>query len=98
MGAGQGSRAQELAVAYEIGFSARAAKDYDALPAQMKQRVDRKLDYLRVSPRGPDTKKLKGGDNLYRTRVGSYRIVYEINDAELVVWILRIGKRDSIYK
>jgi mRNA interferase RelE/StbE len=83
---------------YEIGFSSRAAKDYDALTPDMRQRVDQKLDYLRVSPRGHDTKKLQGGNNLYRTRVGAYRIIYEINDAMLLVWILRIGKQDSIYK
>jgi len=84
-------------MAYIVKFSSQAVKDYRKLTPEMKRRVDQKLDYLRATPRGPDTKKLAGSDNLYRVRVGDYRIVFEIHDAELVVWIVRIKPRDSVY-
>jgi len=82
---------------YEIKFSKRAEKAYKKLPVDIRNRIDQKLNYLRISPRGPDTKKLVGEENAYRTRVGSYRIVYEIEDNELLVWILDVGHRSSIY-
>lgn len=83
---------------YEIVFSKNAEKAYKKLPGDIRGRIDQKLNYLRVTPRGPDTKKLVGEQNAYRTRVGTYRIVYEIEDNALVVWILDMGHRSSIYK
>ncbi|HOQ24983.1 MAG: type II toxin-antitoxin system RelE family toxin [Bacillota bacterium] len=47
--------------------------------------MDQKLAYLQVTPRGGDTKKLTGYTNVYRTRVGDYRIVYEILETDLIV-------------
>ena len=72
---------------YEIKFSKKAEKEYQKLPAAIRLRIDQKLSYLRLTPRGPDTKKLVGEENAYRTRVGTYRIVYEIEDNQLLVWI-----------
>lgn len=85
-------------MAYEVQFSKKAAKSYRKLPAEIKTRIDQKLNYLRMTPRGQDTKKLAGHANSYRTRVGSYRIVYEIEDDKLLVWILDVGSRGGIYQ
>ncbi len=82
---------------YEIRFSSKAAKAYEKLPRNIRTRVDHKLEYLRSTPRGPDTKKLVGQANVYRTRVGDYRIVYEIEDDKLIVWIVDVGHRSGIY-
>ncbi len=82
---------------YEVKFSKKAEKAYSKLPAEVRQRIDTKLDYLRLTPRGLDTKKLQGHANAYRTRVGTYRIVYEIDDGALIVWILDVGHRGDIY-
>ncbi len=83
---------------YEVKFSKKAAKAYKKLPPNIKARIDQKINYLRLTPRGQDTKKLVGHENAYRTRVGSYRIVYEIEDGELLVWILDVGPRGGIYQ
>jgi len=85
-------------VAYDVKFSKKAAKAYKKLPGDIRLRIDQKINYLRNTPRGTDTKKLAGHENAYRTRVGSYRIVYEIEDEKLLVWILDIGPRGSIYQ
>jgi mRNA interferase RelE/StbE len=85
-------------VAYAVRFSNKAAKAYEKLPGDIRSRIDHKLQYLRTTPRGPDTKKLAGQLNVYRTRVGNYRIVYEIEDDKLIVWILDVGHRSSIYE
>ena len=85
-------------MAYEVKFSKKAEKAYKKLPGDIRQRIDQKINYLRATPRGHDTKKLVGQENVYRTRVGSYRIVYEIEDNKLLVWILDVGPRGSIYQ
>jgi mRNA interferase RelE/StbE len=84
-------------MAYEVKFSKKAEKAYKKLPGNIKLRIDQKINYLRLSPRGTDTKKLAGHVNSYRTRVGGYRIVYEIEDGKLLVWILDVGPRGAIY-
>ena len=83
---------------YDVKFSRKAVKAYKKLPGDIRLRIDQKIDYLRNTPRGHDTKKLAGQENAYRTRVGSYRIVYEIEDDKLLVWILDVGPRGSIYQ
>lgn len=82
---------------YEIKFSKKAEKSYRKLPIPIKIRIDQKLEYLKNTPRGADTKKLVGED-AYRTRVGDYRIVYEIDDKKIIVWIVDVGPRGSIYR
>jgi len=85
-------------MAYEVKFSKKAEKAYKRLPGNIKLRIDRKINYLRLTPRGSDTKKLAGHTNAYRTRVGNYRVVYEIEDNKLLVWVLDVGARGSIYQ
>lgn len=85
-------------VTYEVRFSKKAEKSYKKLPGEIRFRIDQKINYLKYTPRGPDTKKLVGHENAYRTRVGSYRIVYEIEDNMLLVWILDVGPRGDIYQ
>ncbi|WP_435612086.1 type II toxin-antitoxin system RelE family toxin [Streptomyces sp. bgisy159] len=45
-----------------------------------------------------DVKKLTGPSGLYRLRVGSYRIAYQINDGELVVLVVKVGDRRDVYR
>lgn len=83
---------------YEVRFSKKAEKAYNKLPVSIRLRIDEKLVYLRTTPRGGDTKKLSGQADAYRTRVGEYRIVYEIEDKQLLVWIIDVGHRRDIYR
>lgn len=83
---------------YQVKFSKDAGKVYKKLDNVMRSRIDQKLDYLRHTPRGHDTKKMIGMENLYRTKVGDFRLVYEIHDTELIVWVVDLGARGGIYK
>ena len=49
-------------------------------------------------PRPHGVKKLLGVDDLYRVRVGSYRVVYTIRDDRLIVLVLRISDRKDVYR
>lgn len=84
-------------MSYTVKFSNKAAKEYSKLPKNIQLRIDDKISYLQNLPRGHDTKKLEGTTNQYRTRVGTYRMVYEINDGELIVYVIRIAHRREVY-
>ncbi|WP_196440304.1 type II toxin-antitoxin system RelE/ParE family toxin [Planomonospora sp. ID67723] len=45
-----------------------------------------------------DTKALQGHDARWRLRVGDYRVVYTIEDGQLIVWVLAVGNRRDIYR
>ena len=45
-----------------------------------------------------DVKKLTGLSGLYRLRVGSYRVAYQINDGELVILVVKVGDRRDVYR
>ena len=58
----------------------------------------RKLDALEENPRPFGVEKMAGPADLYRVRVGDWRIVYAIRDRELVVIVIRIGNRREVYR
>jgi mRNA interferase RelE/StbE len=83
---------------YQIFFSKVAAKELRHLPGAELKRVYAKAKELESNPRPVGCKKLVGEkEDLWRVRVGDYRIVYTINDSVFVVDIRRIGHRRDIY-
>jgi len=68
------------------------------LSADILKRVIKALVKLEQEPRPPGVKKLSGEDELYRIRVGDYRIVYQIRDNELVVLVVRVAHRREVYR
>jgi mRNA interferase RelE/StbE len=60
--------------------------------------VGESLDQLQQDPRPSGIVKLQGEDQLYRVRVGDYRIVYTIDDHDKIIKITRIRHRQDIYK
>ena len=85
-------------MAYTIKFSPHAAKSFRKLPRTIQGRLYTAIDPLKDNPRLPGTEKLKGSDKSYRIRVGDYRILYEIVDEELIVYIIETGHRHEVYR
>jgi mRNA interferase RelE/StbE len=83
---------------YRITILPRARRELAKLPANIAERVARAVDALEHQPRPPGCKKLAGKEDLWRIRVGEYRVVYQIRDAELLLLVVRIGHRRGIYK
>lgn len=81
---------------YKITFKSSVAKDLRNIPNTDVQRILSRIDQLAENPRAPGCIKLTGHD-LYRARQGSYRIVYEIRDGELVVVVIKVAHRSSVY-
>lgn len=64
----------------------------------MKKRVFNKFKFIENSPRnGPNIKTMQWFSNRYRYKVGDFRIVYEVIDNDLVVWVLEADWRGNIY-
>ncbi len=80
---------------YNIILKKRAKKFIDSLPLPEKKRIVRAIELL---PDGEDIKKLKGHDDLLRLRVDDYRVIYTVNNGELIVCVIDAGNRGDIYK
>jgi len=82
---------------FEIRILPSVRKDLQGIPKNTIRRILATTGGLPTAPRPPACKKLTS-TNLYRLRTGSYRIVYEINDAELVVIVVKVGHRKDVYR
>ena len=68
------------------------------LAKQPKPQQERLLRAIYKLPTEGDIKAMAGHDDLYRLRVGSYRVLYTIENAILTVRVLQIGNRGDVYK
>jgi mRNA interferase RelE/StbE len=62
------------------------------------RRIINALRALETNPHPPGSMKLKGGAELYRVRVGDYRVIYQVREAVLLVLVVQIGHRREIYR
>jgi mRNA interferase RelE/StbE len=85
-------------VTYRISLSPAAARQLRKFDPQVRRRIQGVLELLAVEPRPPAATRLVGGAGEWRVRTGDYRIVYEIEDQELLVLVLRVGHRREIYR
>jgi len=83
---------------YTIQFKPQADRDLLKISPPTKQRILKKIAELALNPYQLGTQKLKGRKKQYRVRVGDYRILYEIFDDRLIVYVIRIAPRDTIYR
>jgi mRNA interferase RelE/StbE len=63
---------------YRVALTASTEKELHRLPTKMVARIMPRLEHLALAPRPPGCKKLRGGDQEWRIRIGDYRIVYVI--------------------
>jgi mRNA interferase RelE/StbE len=83
---------------YDLRITTSAAKALMKLPRVEQKRIRTAIDGLTADPRPHGVTKLSGTIDSYRIRVGNYRIVYTIDDGELVIVVVRIGHRKEIYR
>lgn len=81
---------------YQVNLTRSAFKDLKKLSRPALLRVDERITSLNSGPRPHGSQKLAGSD-LYRVRVGDYRILYEIDDAARVVTVERVRHRSDAY-
>ncbi len=82
---------------YKLVFKKSVAKDLRPLPKQDVKRILQRIRSLADDPRPPGCEKLSGQER-YRVRQGVYRIIYEIEDARLVVLVVKVAHRREAYR
>ena len=82
---------------YKISILRRAQKQLAKIPANDYKKVKQAILDLAHDPRPPGSKKLKGRDG-WRIRQGDYRVIYEIQDDQLIIIVLDVGNRRDIYR
>jgi len=83
---------------YVIILKPTVEKELDRLSDEVFVRVDAKIMALAENPRPVGCKKLKGFTDLWRIRVGDYRVIYAINDQAARLEVLKVGHRKEVYE
>ena len=82
---------------YLLAFRESAAKELRGLPLGVKIRIEEAIESIREEPRKAGVRKLKGYLHSYRYRVGDYRVVYEVLDAQHRVIVIKVRHRKDVY-
>ena len=85
-------------MSYTVEISSLAARQIKKLPPDIQRQILVELAELAECPRPDNVTKLKGEDSVYRIRLKTYRIVYEIFDQHLTVLIIKVGHRQEVYR
>ncbi len=83
---------------YEIQLTRAAERGLASLPKADTSRVDAAILGLAADRHPPGSKKLQGEVDLYRIRVGDYRVIYKVEAERLVVLVVNIGNRRDVYR
>ena len=82
---------------YQILIERSAAKSLARITSPHRERLTEAIRDLASNPRPSGARKLSGRD-AWRIRVGTYRVIYEINDKELRILVVVVGPRQDVYK
>jgi mRNA interferase RelE/StbE len=84
---------------YNIDFAPRTEDQLNLIPKDIRKLIFDRIDKLKTNPRPEGVEPLQGTEKgLFRIRQGDYRIVYSIQDQQLLILIVRIVHRKEVYK
>lgn len=83
---------------YAVIFKPAADKELQKLPTHVQKRIVAAAEALQDNPRPRGCVKLEGADDLWRIRVGQYRVVYTVKDDKLLVLVVRVAHRKDAYR
>ena len=81
---------------WNIHFHRKLEKELRRLPKQYIQSIFEAIESLAIDPHPTQSSKVQGHE-LWRIRVGVYRILYEIDEENHIVYTYRVGHRKSVY-
>ncbi len=83
---------------YRVSFARSARKELESLDRVTGRRILSRIESLGVNPRPSGCRKLVGASDLWRIRVGAYRVIYSIDDRQGVVDVSVIRHRSDAYR
>ena len=84
-------------MAYAVVIQDSASKALRKLDKPVRERIAAAIDALADDPRPAGIKAIVGERSSFRMRVGDYRVLYEVEDDQLVVLVVKIGHRSTVY-
>lgn len=82
-------------MSWDYRLADRAVKNLKRFPKQDRGRISKSLEEMRIDPFGGDVKLIQGEENLYRRRVGNYRIYFRPNTSRQILDIPEIERKQS---
>ena len=82
---------------FSIEFSRKAEKAIEGLPKETSKRIISAIESLQQEPFPRGAIRLKWESNMYRVRVGDYRVLYEVYTDKKIVLIANVDKRSRVY-
>jgi mRNA interferase RelE/StbE len=83
---------------YEVEITPAAKRQIKKLTKSVQGLILERLEELVENPRPFGVIKMETEEDLYRVRVGDYRIIYEIQDRMLLIVVVKVGHRNSVYR
>lgn len=88
-------------MAFRVDIAPAAQRDlkkaWKSLPGKDVNAISNAISSLQNDPHPINSKKLSGGEALYRLRVGNYRIIYQIRESVALVLVLKLANRKDVY-
>jgi mRNA interferase RelE/StbE len=83
---------------YAVTFARSARRELETLDGSIVRRVISRIEALAQEPRPSGSRKLQGEQNLWRIRIGDYRVIFSVDDRKRIVDIVRIRHRREAYR
>ncbi len=83
---------------FKLVFARSARKELESLPATIVRRILPRIESLPIDPRPPGCRKLSGTNDLWRIRVGDYRVIYSIEEQMLTIEVIAVRHRGDAYR
>lgn len=81
---------------YSIIYSKKAEKQLGKLDKEIRSRIIRSLEKLRIRPEAYIER--LAGDPGYKFRVGNYRVIMDVDSGKLIILVIKVGYRKNVYK
>ena len=83
---------------YRVVFARSARRELERLEMSVARRIISRIEALATDPRPPGCVKLQGAADLWRIRIGDYRVVYSVDDNARIVDIRVVRHRSDAYR
>ncbi|MBB6172034.1 mRNA interferase RelE/StbE [Nocardiopsis mwathae] len=83
---------------FRTRFHEEARRDLRKIPKRPAMTILRKLTELQADPYGCNSTSMVSRPERRRLRVGDYRVIYTVDNGELIIWVVEVGHRSEIYK
>ena len=83
---------------YRLRLESKVTKTLDSLPATVRLRLVHAMTALKTNPRPAGCVKIRGEHASYRIRIGDYRIICEVDDAEELITVWLVGHGREVYR